>query len=540
MASPITVEPERLAAAGQTGTTLGVWAELMGDRTAIFAPTGSRSFQELDGNANRLARVLRDNSLQAGDSVAIVCSNRAEFVEIVYACLRTGLRYTPVNWHLTGDEAAYVVRNCGAKALIGESRFAESMQAAASTDAVTLRLAIGGDIPGFDSYADAIRSQSPEAIANPALGNRMLYTSGTTGKPKGVIRPPRYSTGLDAITKAPKYVAGSDQLNLCTGPLYHGGPLGLSLTAALAAGVGVVLMPRWDAADALRLIAEHRITHTHMVPTMFHRLLRLPEDVRASADVSSLQYVLHGAAPCPVETKKQMIEWFGPIIWEYFAATEGAASSISSQQWLSKPGSVGVPADQDRVRIFDEDGEQCEVGVSGGIYLQSVGDGAFEYFDDPAKTAANRVGDYSSMGDIGYLDSDGFLFITDREAEVIVSGGVNIYPAEIEEAMLAHPGVADVAVIGIPDDEWGEQVLGVVLVEQGYVGQSEPGVGPDLEADILDFTKGRIAGFKCPRRLEFSDSLPRYDNGKLYRERLREEFRQRGASEQPSGQSQNG
>ncbi len=300
----------------------------------------------------------------------------------------------------------------------------------------------------------------------PQLGARMLYTSGTTGRPRGVVRQPNYSTQLEAINSAPRYQAGTGQLNLCTGPFYHGGPLSFSLIMPLSQGVGIVIMEKWDAQQALRLIEQHRITHTHMVPTMFHRLLRLPEAVRRSADVSSMQYILHGAAPCPVATKQGMMDWFGPILWEYFAATEGSGASCSPQQWLQKPGTVGKPPAPDHVRILDDEGQPCAPGEVGNIYLKGAGELDFAYLNDPDKTASARRDTHFTVGDIGYLDEDGFLFVTDRSANVIISGGVNIYPAEVEAVLLQHPAVKDVAVIGIPNEEWGEEVKAVVQVEQ--------------------------------------------------------------------------
>ncbi|MCH7788564.1 MAG: AMP-binding protein, partial [Acidobacteria bacterium] len=303
---------------------------------------GDRTFAQLEARTNQLARALRRAGLQAGDSVAIALSNRPEYAEIVHACLRTGLRYTPVNQQLTEDEVVYIVNDCEARAVVGDAHAAATLAGVAKASPhVDCLLSVGGSIAGFSSYEDSLDAEDDTLIDDPVLGSRMLYTSGTTGRPKGVVRPPSYSTGLTALTTAPKYAAGTGQRNLCTGPLYHGGPHGYGMTVPLANGVGIVLMERWDAATALTLIEQHHITHTHMVPTMFHRLLRLPALLRSSADVTSLQYVLHGAAPCPVETKRAIIDWFGPIVWEYFAATEGAGASCSSEEWLARPGTVG-------------------------------------------------------------------------------------------------------------------------------------------------------------------------------------------------------
>ena len=308
---------ETLTAAAKVGMTLAVWASHVPDAPAIVSPSGDRTFSQLNGNVNRLVRALRDAGLAVGDSVALLCGNRPEFAEVLYACQRGGYRYTPVNWHLTADEAGYIVNDCAAKALIADATYAESVRGVPPLcPGLTVKLAIGGAIDGFTDYARALGAQSAEDIDDPKLGNRMMYTSGTTGRPKGVARPPVAVVARSATQTAARYAAGTGQLHLCTGPLYHAAPLAFSLTVPLMDGVGTVLMERWDAEQALALIARHRITHTHMVPTMFHRLLRLPPETRARHDISSLRYVLHGAAPCPVATKKALIDWLGPIVWE--------------------------------------------------------------------------------------------------------------------------------------------------------------------------------------------------------------------------------
>jgi long-chain acyl-CoA synthetase len=505
---------ERARAVAQ-GMSIALWAKYTPDAPAIVSATGNRSFFELNANANRLARALRASGLGAGDSVTIVAGNRPEFAEIVFACTRSGLRYTPINAYLSPDEISYIVNDCAAKALIGDARLASLLERTASQcPAAKTRLSLGGSIPGFEPYEEVLGDYDGHDIDDPQSGARMLYTSGTTGRPKGVVRPPNYSTQLAAINDAPQYRAGSGQLNLCTGPFYHGGPLSFSLLMPLSQGVGIVIMEKWDAERALQLIEHHRITHTHMVPTMFHRLLRLPDAVRRNADVSSMQYILHGAAPCPVATKQGMMDWFGPILWEYFAATEGSGASCSPQQWLRKPGTVGLPPSPGHVRILDDEGRACAPGVVGNIYLKGEGELDFVYLNDPQKTAAARHGTHFTVGDIGYLDSDGFLFITDRNSNVIISGGVNIYPAEVEAALLQHPDVKDVAVMGIPNEEWGEQVKAIVQVEQ------LPQDPRALAQALIDYCRGQIAHFKCPRSIDLVTSLPRDDNGKLYRHRL--------------------
>ena len=491
----------------------------MPDEVAVASVWGNRTFAELDDEANRLARAVQRRGVRPGAHVAVVCGNRPEFAATVFAALRAGLTYTPVNWHLTPDEVAYVVEDCRAEVVVGDARWADRFDSLTDPGGrVVLRLAVGGAIDGFEQWDTVVGEEDGAPLDAPELGNRMLYTSGTTGRPKGVLRPPRYSTGLAALTTAPAYRAGTGQRHLCTGPLHHGGPLGFSLVAPLSAGVGTVLMDRWDAAEALRHIEEDRITHTHMVPTMFHRLLQLPDAVREAADVSSLTYVLHGAAPCPVETKRRIVEWFGPVVWEYFAATEGAGASISSEEWLRRPGSVGLPPSPGHVLVVDDHGRPCPAGTAGELRVRRDPASDFEYFGDPAKTEAARRGDYFTIGDIGYLDDDGYLYITDRTADVVVRGGVNVYPAEVEAVLLAHPTVADAGVVGMPDPDLGEEVAAAVVLVDGAAVTAE-----ELAAWCAD----HLAGFKVPRRVDLVEELPRLDNGKLYRHRLRDHYRAR-------------
>jgi long-chain acyl-CoA synthetase len=445
-------------------------------------------------------------------------SNRPEFAEVMAATQRSGLRITPVNWHLTADEAAYIVDDCQARVFVADARFAEVASAAAErAPGVVVRLAVGGDIPGFESYDDAIAGQDGEDIADPVIGRSMLYTSGTTGRPKGVHRSEAPPTS--ALGRLFGYVPG-ETLHLCTGPLYHAAPLAFSLAAPLSAGVGVVLMDKWSPEETLRLIAEHRITHSHMVPTMFHRLLALPDDVRAAADVSSLRMVLHGAAPCPVSVKKAIIDWWGPVLLEYYAATEGTGTFVNSTDWLARPGTVGKPATEDHIRILDPvSGDQLPAGEVGTVYLRAPKVGRFDYFGDEEKTAGSYRGDYFTMGDVGYLDADGYLFLTDRSADLIISGGVNVYPAEVEAELLGHPSVGDAAVIGVPDPAWGESVVAVVELRDGVTASD------DLAAELIEHCRAGLAHFKCPRRVDFTDQLPRTDSGKLYKRRLRDEYR---------------
>jgi long-chain acyl-CoA synthetase len=506
------------------GMVVAWWAAQRPDRTALYTAYGDRTFGELNANVNRLVRALRARGLLPGDSVALMCTNRPEFLEVLYAVQRSGLRLTPINWHLTGDEARYIVSDCEAKAFIASAELgARAVEAGAAdgtrgrTDLVTL--AVGGDLAGFASYADALVEQDGTDIDDPTPGNQMLYTSGTTGRPKGVHRATAVPSALSAVNTwgyDEDATAGGDA-HLCTGPLYHAAPLAFSIAAPMLFGVPIVIMKQWDPIETLRLIDQHRITHTHMVPTMFHRLLALPDHVRAAYDLSSLRLVIHGAAPCPVDVKQRLIEWLGPIVVEYYAATEGLGTLVDSTTWLAYPGTVGRPMARQLVKVADDDGNEMAAGEIGLVWLRAVA--PFEYYGDKEKTADAFRGEYFTLGDMGYMNEEGYLFLTDRTANLIISGGVNIYPAEVDAVLLQHPVVGDVATIGVPDEVWGEAVKAVVQLADG-------GVPSDaLAAELIDFTRARLAHFKCPRTVDFVDQLPREDTGKIFKRTLREQYR---------------
>jgi long-chain acyl-CoA synthetase len=304
-----------------------------------------------------------------------------------------------------------------------------------------------------------------------------------------------------------------------TGPLYHTAPLLLSMNTPMHGGATLVLMEQWDAADALDLIARYRVTHTHMVPTMFHRLLALPDEVRAEADTSSLFAVIHGAAPCPVHVKRRLMDWLGPVVWEYYGATEGAATLVDPHTWLRKPGTVGRPDPVGHVKVGDEEANPLPAGTAGLVWIRSRAGERFVYHGDPDKTAGAYRGEYFTLGDVGYLDEDGYLFLTDRSAHLIVSGGVNIYPAEVDAVLLEHPAVADAATIGVPDEEWGESVLAVVQLHDPTA------AGDALAAELISFSRARLAAFKCPRAIDFVADFPRQDNGKVAKTKLRDQYR---------------
>ncbi len=502
------------------GMTLAVHARAAPERLAILAPAGERSFGELNARANRLARALRAAGLAAGDAIALLCSNRPEFAEVLATAQRAGLRLTPINWHASADEIGYVVDNCEARAFVVDARYgANAAEAARVTPKASVRLAIGGPIAGFDDYELALSGHSGDDLADPVLGGTMLYTSGTTGRPKGVYRrqlPPARGVAVE-LPRTAAFAPGKD-LALCTGPLYHAAPLSINLNTPLTAGVGVVLMDGWDAAETLRLVERHRITHTHMVATMFHRLLALPDDVKRRHDLSSLRHVVHGAAPTPVHVKQAMMDWLGPVLYEYYAATEGGGTFITPQEWLRKPGSVGRPMGDQVIEIRDDAGRALPAGEVGTIWFRAPETGRFEYFKDEAKTSGSYAGDYFTLRDMGYFDADGYLFLTGRTAEVIISGGVNIYPAEVDAALLSHPAVADSATVGAPNEEWGEEVRAVVQLEAGYAPSQA------LADELVAHCRARLAHFKCPRRVDFDADLPRHETGKIYRRLVRDRY----------------
>ncbi|MFA5565961.1 MAG: AMP-binding protein [Acidimicrobiia bacterium] len=525
---------QALLDAASEGMALAFWAERQPDLPAVISINGDRTFAELNANVNRLSRALRERGVEDGDSMAVMMANRPEFFEAVQTAQRIGMRYTTINWHLTGEEAGYILNDCEAKVFVADARFAgTAAEALTYAPNATMRISVGGEIEGFERLEEVIAGVEGSDIENPSPGVHMLYTSGTTGRPKGVSRERTPDVARDMallfLEGTAQYKAG-ESVNLCTGPLYHAAPLYQNLNAPMICGVPVVMMDGWDAEETLRLIDEHKITHTHMVPTMFHRLLSLPEEVRNKYDVSSLEYVNHGAAPCPVSVKQRLIEWIGPVVYEYYAATEGGGTTVDSYEWLTKPGTVGKPPTDDHVVILDEAGNKVGVNETGTIYLKAPEVGRFEYYKDADKTARSYSygsGGYFTLGDVGYIDDDGYLFLTDRDSNLIISGGVNVYPAEAEAELIAHPAVGDVAVIGIPDDEWGELVIAIV--------EPQPGVQPcdELAAELIAFVRERLAHYKCPRRVEFRDELPRHDNGKLYKRLLRDEYRQ-AASPQTS------
>jgi long-chain acyl-CoA synthetase len=491
------------------------------DRTAIFSEAGDRTFAELNERANRVASLLREAGLEPGDGVALVCRNRAEFAEVFFATQRSGLRLTPINWHMKPEEIAYVAADCGARALLVDAGFPEAAANAASeAKAAELRVAIGGPLPGFEDYEAALEGAPEADPAEPRLGDTMLYTSGTTGRPKGVRRalpdPEKAVMGYKILSAVFDFRPDAEDTALATGPLYHSGPINLCLAIPLNHGIPTFLMEKWDAEEMLRLIERHRVTHTFCVPTMFRRLLALPEGAREAADLSSLRFVIHGAAPTPVEDKRAIIAWLGPIVTEIYAATEGMGCLVGSEEWLARPGTVGRPAGE--IRIVDGEGRPVPPGTVGTVFLQPVGGGDFEYHGDAEKTEGARRDGYFTVGDMGYVDDEGYLFLTGRSAEVIISGGTNVYPAEIDGVLLEHPAVRDGAAVGAPDPEWGEVVKAVVAL------QPEATPGDALAGEILAHCRRALPTYKVPRRVDFVDEIPRSEAGKILRRELRDRY----------------
>jgi long-chain acyl-CoA synthetase len=487
---------------------------------AVDDLTRTRSRGELVERAVRLGHwMLDDGGLAPGGHFAMLLGNRVELVDLLVAAQLSGTWVTAVNWHLTAPEVAYILDDSGSTLLVTDPDHEAVARAAAALAEAPVRVVVaGGELDGLVAQG----SDEPFPLDGPG-GGTMLYTSGTTGRPKGVKRARQPSLGATlTMGAAAGLLLGLDGQgpHLVTGPLYHAAPLGFA-AIDLANGAELVLMPRWDESQCLRLIEERRVRNSHVVPTMCVRLLRLPDEERAAADVSSLSTVLHGAAPIAPQVKQRMIEWWGPVLTEYWGSTEGGVFTlVDSAAWLTKPGTVGKAIPSYEVFAVDPDGERLPAGEVGTLYTRNrVTDEVFEYHQAPEKTeAAHLAPGTFTMGDVGYVDEDGFVFLSDRAANMIISGGVNIYPAEIEQELIEHPAVADVAVFGIPDDEWGEQVKAAVELNEGY----EP--SPELEADLIRFARERLAGFKVPRSVDFEDELPRHPTGKLYTRLLRDKY----------------
>ena len=509
----------------------GFWiaAEAEPERIAVIDPAGRAwTAGEVLAGANRLVHALRARGVGPGAPIATLLPNGVEMIETLMAVFQAGWNLVPLNNNLTAAEVGYILGDAGAEVLVAHERFASVASAAAAEAGVPVegRLAVG-TIDGFASLGPVLAGHPATTPPDRVAGQFMQYTSGTTGRPKAVQRelpsfdPETWVSLFSANLSRYEIEPGGDAVHLVTSPMYHMAPLSFGFFSAHFEHP-LVLMDRWDAARALELIAEHRVTDTHMVPTQLHRLLQLPDDVREAADVSSLRQVIHAAAPCPIELKRRLFDWLGPVIYEFYGATEGGGTIAKPADWLAHPGTVGSPWPGGDVKVLDDDGQEVPPGTVGTVYLKVMG-GDFRYKGDPDKTSANRRGDYFTVGDMGELDADGFLYLRDRKIDMIISGGVNIYPAEVEGALVAHPAVGDVAVFGIPDDEWGEQVLAVVEPAPGHEPADDTGAA-ELAADLIAHCRSVLAPYKCPRRVELTDALPRDPNGKLFKRRLRDPY----------------
>ena len=487
----------------------------------IMAETGETvTYSELEAAANRGAQLLRSLGLQRGDHIAILLENHPRFFQICWAAQRAGIYYTAISWRLQQQEVEYIVNNCEARVFITSVERKEVVQPLlGKMDCVEKSYMLDGVVDGFESWEDALARMPTTEIADQSEGAPMLYSSGTTGYPKGVKRPlpeQDYGVEVDINLLRTLYGANDDSIYLSPAPLYHAAPLAFTM-GCLRSGTTVVVMAHFEAEFALECIENYRITHSQWVPTMFVRMLKLPEEVRLKYDVSSLRCAIHAAAPCPIPIKEKMINWWGPVIYEYYAGTEGNGFvQLNSEEWLAHRGSVGKPLTCE-IHICDEHGVEVPAGESGAIYMS--GGGTFEYYKDDDKTADSRHAQgWSTLGDVGYLDDDGYLYLTDRKHFMIISGGVNIYPQEAENVLINHDKVMDVAVFGVPNADFGEEVKGVVQL-------ADPSLAsPVLEIELLDYCREYLSHIKCPRTIDFRDELPRHPTGKLYKRLLKDEY----------------
>jgi long-chain acyl-CoA synthetase len=504
--------------------TLGFWRLAQADPEWIAAvdPDGTEHRAgDLLARANRLVHGLRELGLRPGDGFCGLVPNGVDGLALYLAALQAGWYYTPINWHLTGPEIAYIVADSEAKAFFVHERHADEGARAAEAIDASRRFSFG-DIPGFRPVGELLDGMPDTLPEERTAGATMHYTSGTTGKPKGVRRK---LSGLDPDDGAELMTfllslfgmtPGKPNAHLVTSPNYHTAVTQFGGTA-LHMGHTLVYMDKWDPEETLRLCERHRITNSHLVPTHFKRLLALADEVKRKYDLSSLKWMIHAAAPCPIPVKQAMLEWWGDCVYEYYAATEGGGTLATPEDWKAHPGTVGKAWPISELLIVDDELKPVPTGTPGTIYMKMMGV-SFEYKGDRAKTEAGRLDDYFTVGDIGYLDADGFLYLCDRKADMIISGGTNIYPAEIENEIMIHPKVADVAVFGVPDEEWGEQIKAVIEPAAGVA------PGPELAQEILASLEGRLARMKWPKSVDFIAEMPREPNGKLLKRKLRDPY----------------
>lgn len=500
-----------------------IYAKTSPDKIAYrMAGSGQAlTYRELDERSNRGAQLFRSLGLKAGDHVALLMENRLDFMEICWAAQRSGLYYTAISRYLTQDEIAYIVKDCGARVVITSEKCADVVAPLITNTVEPMFYIVDGSRPGFRDWNTTLAAQPATPIADEVAGYDMLYSSGTTGRPKGIKRASE-NNPIDVPNPFLKLLCAnmcgmtSDSIYLSPAPLYHAAPLRFNMMAITLGGTSVI-MEHFDAEEFLKLVEKHKITQSQLVPTMFVRMLKLPDEVRLKYDVSSLNGAIHAAAPCPVDVKARMIDWWGPILIEYYAGSEGNGVTVSnSQQWLSHRGTVGK-AVVGSVKIVNEEDQEAPTGEIGTVYFADTPQ--FSYHNDPEKTkrAYNARG-WSTLGDVGYLDDEGFLYLTDRKSYMIISGGVNIYPQETEDVLITHPDIADVAVFGVPNEEMGEEVKAVVQPHD------MSRAGKALEAELILYCRKHLSPIKCPKSIDFEAELPRTPTGKLVKRHLRDKY----------------
>ena len=501
---------------------LGAHAAATPDRTALVCGSRRLTYGELERWVNRVAHALGARGLGAGGRVALLLPNGPEFLAVTHAAAKLGALAVPINWRWRRGEIAYVLGDAAPDVLVLDRAFLEegaAARASAGRPAMERCLVVGGasDLSSFEEAVAAAPDTPPTGGVPPGGFNVLVYTSGTTGQPKGVMHPTfDPAVGFEAQKRlVDMWGFRTDDVHLVVGPMYHTMPNAYA-AQHLFVGATVVIMPRFDAEECLRLIARERVTTSSMVPAHFIRIIELAPEVRADRDLSSVRKILHAAAPCPPEVKRRIMQVFPPdTIWEFYGASEGPGTIISPSEWLQRPGSVGRPWPGVTVKVLDDDGRELPAGEVGTIYLSTLGSRKFAYHNAPEKTAAAFRGDFFTVGDMGWLDDADYLYIADRRTDMVISGGVNIYPAEIEAALLAHPDVVDAAVFGVPDERWGESLRAVV----------EPRRGTSLTAESLQaWCRERLADYKTPRSVDLVAELPRDPNGKVLKRQLREPF----------------
>lgn len=504
------------------------FAESAPDDAALTDEFGTSSWQEFNSRVNQLIHALREVGLKNGDAFAVLSGNRREYFEAFTAAAHGGWLLVPINWHLVAEEVAYVLADSDSKVLLVDARFSELGEATLQckeSPTLSAMLVIGGDAEGFLNYDSFIKHADESEPDDQLLGGPMFYTSGTTGKPKGVKSGlsqtgapvetlKMIGEGLSGMLSMPK-----GGRSLLVGPVYHSAQWAFSFLPLLA-GSSVVMRHHFDAQETLSLIDQYEITNIHLVPTQFIRMIRLEENLKQQFQGKSLSIVWHGAAPCPPDIKNEMIKWWGPIISEYYGSTEGSiVTTVNSEDWLARPGTLGKPTAIMEVMVIKEDGSAAETGESGQIYVKNIMGSDFEYHNDPDKTKkAHLEPGVFTFGDIGYLDEDGYLFMSDRKIDMIISGGVNIYPAEIESVLISHPAVMDAAIFGIPNEEFGEEVKGAVELIAGVVASDV------LQEELIAHCKEHLARFKAPKSIDFEETLPRHPTGKLLKRLLRDKY----------------